>query len=372
MEIIALGHDQKIFDTTSRVFARQIAYAERVTKLTIIIPTKYPIAPIKQGNLMVEAAVARLPLVRFWRLLAVTSHHARQLSPDTTGLLTVQSPFEFGVIGLIVRWRTKLPLEVQVHGDFYSSSYWRSESFLNRIRGVIGLYVLRRADRVRVVSERIKRSLVSKGVAAERIVVLPINSDIAQFYTATPTPLWSADGSLTIISVGRFSREKNLPLLIRAFHTVHAEFPQTRLVLVGEGGEASHLRTLIATLWPKNSPVSLHPWQHSIASVMRAADIYVLSSDYEGYAMVLPEAMAAGLAIVTTDVGCVGEYCMSDTHALVVPPRDEKAFTRALHTIVADQSKRATMRATNQAVVSPTTEITYTDQVVSGWQQLSN
>jgi len=107
---------------------------------------------------------------------------------------------------------------------------------------------------------------------------------------------------------------------------------------------------------------------------MKAADIYALSSDYEGYALVLGEAMAAGLAIVTTDVGCVGELCFQGKHALVVTPRAEEAYTAALLQLVGDKNLGASLVTASHTVVAtlPADSTAYATAIVAGWHKIVN
>lgn len=372
MHVFALSHDKKLLDSQSRPFKRQVMYAERLEKLSIFIPTSAREQAIETKNLVVIAVSARLLPVRAGKLFVTLYLALKESARTEPTLLTVQSPFEFGLIGLIVAGLCRVPLEVQVHGDFYSSPYWRHEVWGNYIRFVIGLFVLRRATGVRVVSQRIKSSLIKKGISEAQITVLPIEISLTPFVTAAPQPFWNQVVGTTIISVGRFSVEKNFPLLILSFKKVHDIFPDTQLVLVGEGKEELKLRQLVSSLWSLQPPVHFYPWQPNVASVMKAADIYALSSDYEGYALVLGEAMASGLAVVTTDVGCVGELCLPDTHALVVPPRAEEAYTAALMCLVKDKKLRAEMVIASQAVVVtlPTDSTAYATAVVSTWYKL--
>lgn len=374
MYVISLGHDKKIFDTTTRPYARQLSYAKKLTKLTILIPTKESYTQVEVPGLTVRPVIAGRPLLRFWRLFFETLRQVRQSKKAGPTLLTVQSPFEFGLIGLVVRLLTSVPLEVQVHGDFYSRDYWRMESWGNNVRARLGLFVLRRATGVRVVSKRIARSLTARGVAETRLTVLPIVTSLAAFQTASPRPLWPDQDNVTIIAVARFSREKNLPLLIAAFKGVQAVHPQSQLVLVGEGSEEAALHTQVEALWPTAAPVRFYPWQADIASVMKAADIFALTSDYEGYAMVLGEAMAAGLAIVATDVGCVGELCIPDKEALVVPPRDEAALSDALAKLVGDETLREQLVAAGHQAVAAlaTSDEAYADRIVGHWHSLAS
>ncbi len=373
MHVVSLGHDTKIFDSTSRPYARQVAYAKKAGQLSMLIPTQTSYPTVTTEGFVVEAVAARLALVRFLKLLRRTLRAVSCAKRNEQVVLTVQSPFELGLIGYLVAACCRVPLEVQVHGDFYSREYWRRESRGNRLRYQLGLFVLRRAERVRVVGERIRTSLVSRKVAREKITVLPIQTALTSFLEAAPRPLWPDTNRLTIISVARFSREKNLSMLLQAFKSVNQVHSDTQLVLVGEGGEEKKLRAEIAALWPNHdAPVLIYPWQSDVAAVMKAADIFALTSDYEGYAMVLGEAMASGLPIVTTDVGCVGELCLPDVHALVVPPRDEAALTTALTTLVTDTNLRTRMAAAGVATVQSMeqSDELYTNQIVAGWQQL--
>lgn len=373
MRIVSLGHDEKMFDTASRPFHRQLLYAALVAKLTIVMPTEQARQAVQEKNVAIEAVSAKWLSVRFFVYARRCSQVVRQQKNLGRVVVTAQNPFEFGLVGWIMKVLHRVPLEVQVHGDFYSREYWRHESVGNRLRYYLGLMVLRRADGVRVVSARIEESLTARGVAVAKITVLPILSSLTPFAEAHPRPLWPDTNRLTIISVARFSREKNLPLLIRAFKQVNDLYKGTQLVLVGEGGEEQRLKVLVASLWPGNTPpVFFYPWQRDVAAVMAAADIFALTSDYEGYAMVLGEAMAAGLPIVTTDVGCVGDLCLRDHHALVVPPRDEAALVSALTKLVTDTDLRVRFRAASQASTQSlqNSDTAYTNQIVAGWQRL--
>lgn len=373
MHVVALGHDKKIFDQGSRSFARQAAYAAKLSSLHIIIPTKVALVTVVASSLFVHPVVARNPLFILMRLFLCLYRQVRSCQALGPTVLIVQSPFEFGLLGLVVAALTGVPLQVQVHGDFYSQTYWQAESWGNRVRARIGLCVLRRAAGVRVVSARIAASLQARGVSAARITVLPIEADLGNFFSASPAPIWPVEpGVVQVLSVGRFAREKNLPLLISAFYEAHRKDSHCRLVLIGEGPEESKLRALVARLWPSDSPVTFYPWQPQVAGIMAAADIYALSSDHEGYAMVLGEALACGVPVVTTDVGCAGELVVDEVHGLVVPPRDVVAYTEALNRLIRDASLRAQYGAAGRDMMRALERSSeaYTEALVATWQSL--
>jgi glycosyltransferase involved in cell wall biosynthesis len=101
------------------------------------------------------------------------------------------------------------------------------------------------------------------------------------------------------VSVGRLSPEKNHARLIRAFAIVHEIDPRTNLVILGGGDLESQLKTLVSSLGLSTS-VTLAGQVDNPYAIMRAADCFVLSSDYEGQPMVILEARTLGLPIVTT------------------------------------------------------------------------
>ncbi len=373
MHVVALGHDKKIFDHRSRSYTRQQAYAKLLTSLHVFVPVRDDVSDVTAETLTVHAVKSKNNVVLAWRMVCTLYRQIRICQSMGRTVLIVQSPFEFGVIGLVCAKLTGVPLQVQVHGDFYSQPYWQKESWSNRLRAVVGLCILRRADGVRVVSKRIARSLIERGVSETRIAVLPIEADLDSFFTATPTPLWSPEpDAVYVLSVGRFAPEKNFPLLIEAFYQTHQVHPQARLVLVGEGHLEIALRTLVASLWSTHAPVSFYAWQQQVSGIMKAADIYALSSDHEGYAMVLGEALATGTPVVTTDVGCAGELVEHNVHGLVVPPRDGALFAQALTRLVGDAALRTGMGTAGSKTVTALTMSgdAYAKSLVETWSHL--
>jgi CDP-glycerol glycerophosphotransferase len=133
--------------------------------------------------------------------------------------------------------------------------------------------------------------------------------------------LLADDGTTTFVSVGRLSPEKNQARLIRAFATVHAENPQTRLLIVGHGPLADKLNELIVELGLEGAAV-LTGQQPNPYAIMAAADCFVLSSNYEGQPMVILEALVLGLPIVTVEFASA-KNALPAGSGLVVPQTDQ-------------------------------------------------
>jgi CDP-glycerol glycerophosphotransferase len=112
------------------------------------------------------------------------------------------------------------------------------------------------------------------------------------------------DGTRWFVTVGRLSPEKNQARMLDAFALVHAEHPETRLAIVGDGSLRPELESRIAGLGLTRAVVLTGALSNPFA-VLALCDCFVLSSDYEGQPMVLLEAAAAGLPMVTVRFGSV-------------------------------------------------------------------
>lgn len=132
------------------------------------------------------------------------------------------------------------------------------------------------------------------------------------------------------LAIGRLVRQKNFALLIDSF----ADFagPDDRLTILGEGPERPALEAL-AVRRGIEAQVALPGHTPDIAPHLAAADAYVLSSDYEGLAAVLIEALAAGLPVIATDCSVNMDWLLGGVGALV-PVGDRPALAAAMQAAV--------------------------------------
>lgn len=147
-----------------------------------------------------------------------------------------------------------------------------------------------------------------------------------------------------LVAVGRLARPKNYPLLLRATSRVVREKPVS-LYILGEGSERSCLEKLIRDL-------GLHPvvcllgFQRNPYAYMRQADVFVLSSDYEGFGNVIVEAMALGIPVIATDCPYgPREILAGGKYGVLVPPGDEQALADAILSLLRDPDARRRLGA---------------------------
>src|SRR3989344_5854314 len=201
-----------------------------------------------------------------------------------------------------------VPWQMQIHTDIFSP-YFVEHSALNKIRVVLAKFLLPRADGIRVVSERIKNSILKTinyklptifvlpiFVDAEKIKNTPIKTDLHKKYF----------GRFIILMASRIMKEKNIILAIEAMKELTTHPKNPLFVIVGDGSELENLKKTTKGLRLENS-VSFLPFTDGLISYYKTCDLFLLTSNYEGYGMTLIEVALAGAKIISTDVGIAPE-----------------------------------------------------------------
>lgn len=144
-----------------------------------------------------------------------------------------------------------------------------------------------------------------------------------------------------IVAVGRLREAKGFDVLISAFSKIRSRFPSWRVEIWGAGIEYDALQSLIDQQECVDC-ISLKGSSAVIEEKMAAASVFVLSSRYEGFPNVLCEAMACGLAVVSTDcVSGPGEIVEHGVNGLLVPVDDAPAMADALSHLLGDDGLRS-------------------------------
>ena len=165
--------------------------------------------------------------------------------------------------------------------------------------------------------------------------------------------------------VGRFAPPKNHALLIEAFAQVRSDAP-LYLLLVGGGELENAVREQVAGLGLQER-VRFLGVRADVADILRASDVFVLSSRWEGNPMSVMEAMAAGLPVVSTAVGGVPELVRAGVTGLLVPSEDAGALAQAMQALVDDPVRRQAMGAAARQHAVAHFDIRHT---VRGYKQL--
>ncbi|OYR41429.1 glycosyl transferase [Halorubrum sp. Eb13] len=161
------------------------------------------------------------------------------------------------------------------------------------------------SDWIIAVSEGVAESIVERtSVERENVIVLynPIDIDsIKSQARCAVEHRWIEDDDIEVILyVGRLTEQKDLNTWIRAFKKVHAQNPDTRGIIAGKGGMREELQAY-AERHGIADVVSIPGYIENVYGYMQRADVFLLSSRYEGLPSVLIEALACGCPVVATD-----------------------------------------------------------------------
>lgn len=337
MKILGIGYGRHLFDITTFEHKRLHKCAGEVESFDQII---FTLKSEGFSNLNTENNFRLHPTNsanRFLMLFDAIKIGNQIIKKENCTVITTQDLFETGFVGFILKQlNKKATLQVQEHGDVLSSKHWRIEKFSNRLRYHFGIFILRQADIIRVVSERTRSFIKSKVSANKKIHKFPVVIDSSKFLVTKESSPSERDKYFTFITAARFVPQKNFSLMINAFSEAYKKNNSLRLKIFGEGYLQSDIENLITKLGLQEA-VELHGWTEDLGSEMQTADAYLLTSNYEGWARVLIEAMVLRLPIVTTDVGCVGEVVKSGIHGLVVPIDNKQSLTTAIERISSDK-----------------------------------
>lgn len=323
-----ISTDWRIALLGSKEHIRMSGYATVTEELHIIVFTlkSQGLKSTQSGNLYIY------PTNSIFKLLYGVNAYflSNKIKEKGITLVTAQDPFEAGLIALKISKKLKASFQVQLHTDF-ASTYYGRESFKNRLRIAIADYVIPKANCVRVVSKRLQRDLINRYGLKKEPFVLPIHLDIPMSILSEHQDLlrvkYPKFGTVMVM-ISRIEKEKNMIMAIKCFNNIYKSYPGVGLVIVGDGSLKAGLEKLVRKLGLEEI-VIFEGWSDKTIIYFLSADLFLNTSNYEGFGRTLMEASAAGCPIITTDVGIVGEV-LNNKNALISAPQDELTFQNNL------------------------------------------
>lgn len=144
-----------------------------------------------------------------------------------------------------------------------------------------------------------------------------------------------------VIAAGRYTYQKGFDLLLNAWQSVELSHPEWHLYIFGSGESLPYQEQ---ARQQQLHNVHLNPATSNLQDEMLQSSIFAFTSRYEGFGLVLAEAMACGLVPVSFQCPCGPRDIISnDNDGILVPPNDVTAFAKALNELMTDQSRRASM-----------------------------
>jgi GalNAc-alpha-(1->4)-GalNAc-alpha-(1->3)-diNAcBac-PP-undecaprenol alpha-1,4-N-acetyl-D-galactosaminyltransferase len=231
------------------------------------------------------------------------------------------------VITLIATWQLDIPVIVSEH-------IYPGFADVNQLWQILMKLIYRRADLVTLLTDSALEFYPH--VRGYRSIVMPNP-------VVTPDPVIKSDRLLVSpmsIAIGRLQPQKGFDLLIRAFSQLRHKYPDWQLTILGEGPMRGELEELRAQL-QLTDRIHLPGQVKNVNAYLRQADIFVLSSRFEGFPMSLCEAMACGLPVLATD--CLSgprEIITDGVDGVLVVAEDINALALGLDALMSDPAKR--------------------------------
>ncbi len=153
-----------------------------------------------------------------------------------------------------------------------------------------------------------------------------------------------------LVFVGRLAAVKGVAVLLNSIADLAPKHPDLRLTLIGDGPERAGLETLSRNLGLQEQVTFAGArTQAEVAGTLKSADLFVLPSFAEGVPVVLMEAMASGLPVITTRIAGIPELVEDGVSGHLVPPGNQDELTKSIRVLLADPDARAAMGQAGRA-----------------------
>lgn len=302
-------------------------------------PDLVPLAPVNEIDLATAWKLSKI--IREWKPEIVHAHDPHAVSMASLAMsFSAPDP----------RPKTIASRRVDFHLQSHAFSQWK----------------YRQVDGFIAASHAIKQILVSDGIPAGRIEVVHDGIDVEKIQHRPVIDVhaeyWLPHGVPVIVNVGALVGHKGQKYLIEAMPLVLREVPDAHLIIFGEGDLRSPLEKQIKQL-SLAKRVLLPGFREDVMSLMKSADLFVMSSVTEGLGSAVLDAMAMGHAVVGTRAGGIPEAVVPDETGLLVEPADAKALAAAIVRLLKDAALRKQLGEAGRARV---TEHFGVDRLVDG------
>lgn len=247
-----------------------------------------------------------------------------------------------GIYAMALAQKLKIPFLVTFHGYDITISrraIWRTGKLLYYQLIFHEQELQQKATVFIAVSRFIRRKLIEKGYPPEKILLHHIGVSTTRF-----TPSRKEADQRYILCVGRHTPKKGIDTLLRAFAKVAAKYPSVSLIQVGKGKMTASLSALATELGINQRVRFLGAQPHAtVLQLMQGAEIFALASqtasngDCEGLPIVLNEASACGIPVVSTWHSGIPEAVLDGETGFLVPEQDVQSLAEKLDILLSDR-----------------------------------
>lgn len=227
------------------------------------------------------------------------------------------------------------------------SPRWITSRPVRGVRKLIQRAVLSSTHRVLCIGTAAREAYRSRGVAQYRLDVLPYCCDIDRFGPVDEEDIaqvrdrYGLTGKLIFLTSAQMIDRKGIDVVIGAFAQAAAERPEIALLLIGDGPRRTDYEASVSEALCDRVRFAGHVPQADLPAIFRAADVFVLASRHDGWGVVINEACAAGLPIVTTrQTGAARDLVDHGRSGFVLERDDVEGFATAMSRLADDADMR--------------------------------
>lgn len=326
MKILTISLDKNLFKEGSEVSKRMAHYGQLSEKWHIIVFIK---GRFKTKRL--SDKVFCYPTNSYFKFLYFIDAFkiARKiLKQEKIDLITSQDPFLTGLLAYFLSRLYKNKLLVGVYGTNVFNPYWLKDAWFHRILKFIAKRIFEYASVIQIDGPEAFRDL--KNRYGDKVFFRPIiPGDIAEFKNIQPN---FNEGAVKILFVGRLVKDKNLPMLLEVIkETLSGNGEKIFFTIVGDGPLKKMIEEFLENKDIKTN-VNYLTWasREEMKKLMSEHQILMLCSWHEGFPLIVMEAAAAGLPVVSTNAGGVSEIIEDGVSGYLTDINDSEIFTKKL------------------------------------------
>ena len=190
------------------------------------------------------------------------------------------------------------------------------------------------------ISDAVRAFHIRAGLPAAKLVTIHYGLDELPSAPSelTPEEAGIPAGAPLVLAIGRLIEQKDHATLLDAFALVQRDHPDARLAILGWGRLEAATKARVHALGLDDAV--LLPGRVEPSAWLARAEVFAHSSRWEGFGIVLLEAMLAGLPVVATRVSAIPEIVVDGTTGLLAPAGDAEALAAALSGLLADPQRR--------------------------------
>lgn len=350
LHIVQVGNDDSVFipDAPSDTLARQVSYGQELarqcpgSRLTLLSLTRCGTA-----RMFEQANVSFIPVhagrrFQTWSLFRQLIKLHRRHSID---LLSTQTIFEEGWVGLLFGAIYRVPVIGQIHFDIFSpvaQLELAERGWLRHIRYRLGRRLIKRYQALRVVGRRIGDQLIATGWH-QNVHVIPVPVTMS-LYSGVTSPASTPQSLPRVLFVGRLVPTKNLTTWLKVAALVAAHEPTVQFEIVGDGPLRSGLEEVAHQLIP-DGRVHFHGAlaYDQLPPVYRSATVFLITSHYEGFGRVVLESYLYGVPVVGTRITGVEDIIEEGQTGFLHDNQDVQGLAMSVLRLLRDETQRQRM-----------------------------